>query len=115
MVTTAFRQEPTPLSERLLAVGFSVAVRLAQVWQAARNRRAVAKLLQWDDRMLRDIGLTQGDVTAVMALPRGADPSRRLRYLSVERRAAIRADAAERVARSRSRKSPFVSRLDFES
>ena len=113
MVTTAFRQEPAPLGERLVSLLFSAATRLVHAWQAARNRRAVAKLLQWDARMLRDIGLTQGDVAAVMALPRGVDPSRRLRFLSVERRAAVRAEASERMARSRNRggRSP----LEFET
>ena len=37
------------------------------LWQAVRNRRSVAKLLEWDDRMLRDIGLTQSDVRSAMA------------------------------------------------
>jgi uncharacterized protein YjiS (DUF1127 family) len=113
MVTTAFRQEPSSLGERLLSVLFSAATRLIQVWQAARNRRAVAKLLQWDARMLRDIGLTQGDVAAVMALPSGVDPSRRLRFLSVERRAAVRAEATERMARSRNRGRRSL--LEFET
>jgi uncharacterized protein YjiS (DUF1127 family) len=114
MVTTTLSQEPASLGERLFNAAFGVAARLAQVWQAARNRRAVAKLLQWDSRMLRDIGLTQGDVAAVMALPRSVDPSRRLRFLSVERRAAVRADAAERLARA-GRRAGRRRGLDFES
>jgi hypothetical protein len=48
--------------------------------------------------MLRDIGLTRGDVCAVMALPAGQDPSYRLSELSSERRAAIRAEGRERAA-----------------
>ena len=43
--------------------------RCAALWRATQNRRSVAKLLEWDDRMLKDIGLTQGDVLSVMALP----------------------------------------------
>ena len=101
MATTAFAFTPAQsrAGERFFALANGAAARLAAVWRAAQNRRAVAKLLQWDDHMLRDIGLTQGDVYSVMATPAGEDPSRRLSALSAERRAAIRAEALERLAR----------------
>ena len=49
--------------------------------------------------MLGDIGLTPGDVRSALAAPVGDDPSYRLGVLSIERRAAFRAQAAERMQR----------------
>jgi len=46
-----------------------------RTWQ---NRRQVANLLEADDRMLRDIGLTRGDVVGALAGPHDADPSHHL-------------------------------------
>ena len=46
--------------------------------------------------MLRDIGLTQGDVRSAMAIAGvGDDPSYRLGVMSRERRAAFRAQARD--------------------
>jgi uncharacterized protein YjiS (DUF1127 family) len=90
-------QQPSP-GERLLGLRAVVATWVVGVWRTAQNRRSVAKLLEWDERMLRDIGLTRGDVCSVMALPAKQDPSYRLSELSGERRAALRADARERAA-----------------
>ncbi|MBN8996804.1 MAG: DUF1127 domain-containing protein [Rhizobiales bacterium] len=98
--------------------------RAVGIVRAARNRRSVAKLLEWDERMLRDIGLTPGDVHAAMALRVSEDPSRKLDALSAERRAAIRAEARERlemfgsgstVKRGKARKQPglFYPVLDL--
>jgi uncharacterized protein YjiS (DUF1127 family) len=84
------------VGDRFIELTVIASVWVAGLWRSARNRRTVAKLLDWDERMLRDIGLTRGDVSAVMALPAGQDPSYRLSELSGERRAAIRADARER-------------------
>jgi uncharacterized protein YjiS (DUF1127 family) len=93
---------PATAGERLLELAFAASAWLVDAWRTARNRRSVAKLLEWDERMLRDIGLTRGDVCAVMALPAGRDPSNRLNELSAERRAALRADARERAGLSAS-------------
>jgi uncharacterized protein YjiS (DUF1127 family) len=98
MATSEFSATPASASERFQALAETAFVRLAAFWRAARNRRSVAKLLEWDERALRDIGLTPGDVRSVMALPAGEDPSTRLGVLSVERRAALRAEARERLA-----------------
>lgn len=65
--------------------------------EAVRNRRQVAKLLSWDSHMLRDIGLTQGDVRSAMASPFGDDPSCRLDGIARERRNAFHATARERL------------------
>jgi uncharacterized protein YjiS (DUF1127 family) len=68
-----------------------------------RNRRVVGDLLEFDDRMLADIGLMRGDVTAALSSPSGTDPSTRLRIFAVERRAGLRAQALEREARRAAR------------
>lgn len=75
--------------------------------EAARNRRQVAKLLHWDSRMLRDIGLTPGDVRSAMASPFGHDPSCRLDTMARERRNAFHAAARERVERERLARGRF--------
>ena len=87
---------PATAGEKLLELAAAVPGWLAGVWRSAHNRRSVAKLLEWDDRMLRDIGLTRGDVCAAMAVPAGKDPSNHLGELSSERRQALRAEARER-------------------
>ena len=73
---------------------------LAQVPSVIRayfNRGPVMRMLEMDDRMLRDIGLMRGDITASLAGPLSSDPSTRLRILAVERRAGLRAQARERL------------------
>ena len=43
---------------------------LAQAWfKELRNRRQLQSLLQKDDRILRDVGLTRHDVEAALAKP----------------------------------------------
>ena len=93
-------ERPATAGERLLELTVAALSPVIEFWRSMRNRRSVAKLLEWDDRMLRDIGLTRGDVCSVMALPASADPSCRLSELSGERRSAIRADARERAGLS---------------
>jgi uncharacterized protein YjiS (DUF1127 family) len=101
MVTTEFSHAHGQhgAGEKFLALVGSAAAHLAARWQAARNRRSVARLLEWDARMLKDIGLTEGDVRSAMAAPASEDPSQRLRALSAERRAAIREEALARLSR----------------
>ena len=89
-------EQPATAGEKFLELVAGAMAPIAGLWRSARNRRSVAKLLEWDERMLRDIGLTRGDVCSVMALPARQDPSYRLNELSGERRAALRADARER-------------------
>jgi uncharacterized protein YjiS (DUF1127 family) len=99
MTTTQFdvSQLQSPAGEKLAALGRIVLARVARLWRAVQNRRSVKQLLEWDSRMLNDIGLTPGDVLSAMSGPVGEDPSYRLSVLSVERRAAIRAAARERL------------------
>src|SRR5215469_8332120 len=62
--TTSERQSAA--SEGFIGVGITVFTWVVDTWRLASNRRSVAKLLEWDERMLRDIGLTRGDVCSVM-------------------------------------------------
>jgi uncharacterized protein YjiS (DUF1127 family) len=100
MATTELSQSPSATTgEKLrLAVEAGLA-RLAALWRSAQNRRKVARLLEWDAHMLRDIGLTPGDVRAAMASPMHDDPSNHLGALSLERRMASHATARERLDR----------------
>ena len=82
--------------EKALALAEFGATRVAALWNAVKNRRAVARLLEWDDHMLRDIGLTQGDVRAALSGRLVEDPSGRLDSFHDERRTATRATARER-------------------
>lgn len=84
-------------AQAIAAVRGAVA-RVNAMVRAWRNRRDVEVLLEFDDRMLADIGLTRTDVTSALASPSDVDPSRRLRVIAVERRAAYRAQARERIA-----------------
>ena len=106
MATTEFdiSQLRSPLRERIAAAAATAFARIAGTWRAMRNRRAVASLLDWDSHMLKDIGLTAGDVRSAMSGPLSADPSYRLSVLSVERRAGFRAAARERLALARNAK-----------
>jgi len=40
-----------------------------QLWHAWRQRRELRRLSELDDRMLRDIGLSRGDVERALARP----------------------------------------------
>jgi hypothetical protein len=68
------------------------------VIRAYLNRGDVLRMLDMDDRMLRDIGITRADITSSLAGPYSCDPSTRLRIFAVERRAGVRAQARERLA-----------------
>jgi uncharacterized protein YjiS (DUF1127 family) len=76
------------------------AARLAGLWNAAKNRRAVGRLLEWDDHMLRDIGLSHSDVHAALSTSLQDDPSTWLSTISHERRSALREQAMERRRRT---------------
>ena len=96
MATTELTHSQTSqIGERIQHVIEVSAARVAAVWLAAKNRRSVNRLLEWDDRMLRDIGLTQNDVRSALAGGASDDPSSRLQLFSSERRAAIRATRRE--------------------
>lgn len=69
--------------------------RVAKSWNTWKNHRMMTKLVTLDDHMLKDIGLTRGDVRLASALPYSNDPTSRLRVLALERRASERAWARE--------------------
>ena len=49
-----------------------------RAWRGWRNRAPVMALMELDDRMLSDIGLTRNDVTSSLAAPLTQDPSARM-------------------------------------
>lgn len=97
MATTELTQSTAGAGEKLRRIVGAGLARLAALWRAARNRRSVARLLEWDAHMLRDIGLTPGDVHSALAAPMGDDPSYHLGAMSLERRRAAHAAARERL------------------
>lgn len=81
-MTSIHLAEPqTGLGDRVRQVFAVSANRIAAVWSAARNRKAVRHLREWDDRMLRDIGLTRYDIYAALSGRPTSDPSPRLAEL----------------------------------
>ena len=89
------------LARRLIALAASgtwaVARGASRIVRAYLNRRVAMGMMEFDERMLKDIGITRGDVHASIVSPSGGDPTARLRILAVERRAASRAAASERL------------------
>ncbi|MDB5592613.1 MAG: hypothetical protein JWR86_3138 [Enterovirga sp.] len=101
---------PLPPSSAPAPTGLGAAVaaaggRLRALVRVLRHRSAVRRLLELDDRALKDIGLLRGDVLGVLARPLSSDPSAFLLVRAVERRAAGRAPATARqpVGRQRCR------------
>lgn len=86
---------------------------IASAWRAHRNRREVRLLLEFDDRALRDIGLTRCDVGAALSAGPFEDPSRRLVVLAVERRAGRMMQARERLRAIRSKAVEPLRRFAF--
>ncbi len=99
------------IAGRMLRLAEAGVATLASRWRAARNRRAVASLLGWDDRALSDIGLTPADVRSALAASPAEDASARLSALWHERRAAVRAGATEQ--RLRERRKPPIAALQI--
>lgn len=85
---------PVAATRLTFGVGY-LAKRMANSWNTWKNHRMMTKLSALDDHMLKDIGLTRGDVRMASALPYSDDPTARLRVLAVERRASERAWARE--------------------
>jgi uncharacterized protein YjiS (DUF1127 family) len=51
-----------------------------------RNRKSVARLSELDDHLLSDLGLTRGDVDAVLSQPFSSDPSLQLQRIARDSR-----------------------------
>lgn len=96
--TTRFARRPNAFARGLRVAAYAVATWTMRIVRGYLNRRTALEMMHFDDRMLKDIGLTRADVHASIIEPMGSDPTVRMRILAVERRAANRALAAERVA-----------------
>ena len=74
------------VGESLIHAG-NLALRAAhRLWRNWKSRREVEMLLEADEYMLRDIGLTRGDVVASLVAPGSVDPSHHLIRARAERR-----------------------------
>lgn len=78
--------EPTKAVRGLVSVVYRLAGEIARIAAAIEARRSVKHLLAWDDRMLKDIGLTRGDVVAAVSGSVVDNAGRRLSRLANERR-----------------------------
>lgn len=78
--------EPSRTVRGLNSLASRLAGWLIRFGTAIRARRSVKHLLTWDDRMLKDIGLTRGDVFAAISGPVTEDAGQRLSRLASERR-----------------------------
>ncbi len=96
--TTRSVRRPSAIARGLRVAVFAVVNWTGSLVRGYLNRRTALEMMHFDERMLKDIGLTRGDVHASIIEPMGADPTVRLRILAVERRAANKAQAAERLA-----------------
>lgn len=56
-------------------LGIRVLAYAGGLWKSWRNRRNVQRLLEADDRMLADIGLSRSDVVGALSSPLHDDPS----------------------------------------
>jgi uncharacterized protein YjiS (DUF1127 family) len=85
----------TPLTFGALvrAVAASALRQASALRRAMRHRREVMELASFDDRLLKDIGITRTDVVGALSEPYYVDPSTLLRLRSVERRALARSAA----------------------
>jgi uncharacterized protein YjiS (DUF1127 family) len=80
----------TPRPSRLTGAARAVFGSIARLARAIGDRQDVKRLMELDDRALKDIGLTRSDVDGALAEPLFRNPSTAL-VRSVERRS--RADA----------------------
>jgi uncharacterized protein YjiS (DUF1127 family) len=93
--STSARVVPTRSFAALGAAFLAIVAVRYRVW---KNRRAVARLLEWDAHMLADIGLTEGDVYSALATRSDEDASTQLQMRSLERRYAQQAQARDRLS-----------------
>jgi uncharacterized protein YjiS (DUF1127 family) len=81
----------------LTALVIAAAKLASNVRTAMANRRAARELLDWDNRALKDIGLSRSDVRGALALPLATDPTMALSLIAAGGAArARRADPADR-------------------
>ncbi len=86
-MTINLLQLPTyPAAAGIARVAGNVIARVVDVFRAYKHRRALTQLSHLDERMLRDIGLTRGDLRDAAAEPLWRDPTTVLVRRSNERR-----------------------------
>lgn len=78
-----------------VAVLRRVALAVTNLYRIRRNRKAILRLSECSDHVLRDIGVTRNDVRTVLGGSPFDDPSARLGSLADMR---MRQDAARRIA-----------------
>jgi uncharacterized protein YjiS (DUF1127 family) len=98
MTTTEFTPaRPAKTAAWMLHLAETGIAWIAALHTAISNRRMVGRLLEMDDRMLGDIGLTRGDVQSSLSGSVVDDPTSRLNSFWMERRSAVRASARQRI------------------
>jgi len=95
MATTDFLPLAPPSGSLVKRAAGTAVAFVAAVLRARRNRKATLPLLEFDDRMLRDIGLTRGDVRSALTCRFDEDPTYRLTVFSASH-AANRREFARR-------------------
>ncbi len=60
--------------------------RLIERIREIRTRRRLKRLLDLDDHMLKDVGVTRGEIDVATSLPLSTDAATALRRMSLERR-----------------------------
>ena len=65
---------------------FDLSAGLVQRARQLHRRRRLTRLLDLDDQMLDDIGVTRGEVQIATGLPLSRDAATELRRMSLERR-----------------------------
>ena len=96
MTTFDFATETSRITSRP-AVATRVANAVSNVYRAWKNRRAFYRLGEMSDAELADIGLTRSDLSVVVDLPFGTDPTAKLRSIVSDRVDTIE-DLARKVA-----------------
>jgi uncharacterized protein YjiS (DUF1127 family) len=74
------RAKPVALTGATFSVSIArIAIAtVARFLKVLKNRRQIARLVDLDDRTLKDIGLIRSDVDAALAMPLNKDPSNHL-------------------------------------
>ena len=98
MTIQALPFSDAPVTSRIAALARKAGLRVVEYVRAFQNRRSLDMLAGLDERMLRDIGLTRGDVRDAVAEPLWRDPTGVLVKRVRERRGArLRAISGGRV------------------
>lgn len=64
----------------------TLSAKLIERVREIRTRRKLKRLLDLDDHMLKDVGVTRGEIDVATSMPLSADAATALRRMSLERR-----------------------------